>query len=113
MSRVWTRYATCRQGIERSEDVVALIMMVMAASISGYALFAYLKRSKMLKDQVEEVSVAAPPQPCRRRSCLPCAYRTSASDITPPDQAHRCLSLHEITNKESVCVIPPDCAARL
>ena len=80
--------------------MVALIMMVMAASISGYALFVYLKRSKMLKDQVEEVSVAAAPaQPCRRWSCLPCAYRTSASDLTSPDYARRCLSLHEITEE--------------
>lgn len=49
------------QGIERSEDVVALIMMVMAAAISAYALYVYLQRSKMLKEQVEEVPPTHPP----------------------------------------------------
>mmetsp|Transcript_6084 Transcript_6084/g.17418 ORF Transcript_6084/g.17418 Transcript_6084/m.17418 type:complete len:754 (-) Transcript_6084:271-2532(-) len=47
-------HAAEKKGIERSEDVVALIMMVMAAAISAYALYVYLQRSKMLKEQVEE-----------------------------------------------------------
>lgn len=51
------------QGIERSEDVVALIMMVMAAAISAYALYVYLQRSRMLKESVEEV---IPPPPTHK-----------------------------------------------
>jgi hypothetical protein len=36
------------QGIARSTDVVAAIMLLMAAAIAGYAIFLYLQRSKKL-----------------------------------------------------------------
>lgn len=43
------------QGLARSTDVVAAILLLMAAAIAGYALFLYLQRSKKLELIGDEV----------------------------------------------------------
>ena len=43
------------QGLARSTDVVAAIMLLMAAAIAGYAIFLYLQRSQKLELIGDEV----------------------------------------------------------
>lgn len=47
------------QGLARSTDVVAAIMLLMAAAIAGYAIFLYLQRAQKLELIGDEVSRSA------------------------------------------------------
>lgn len=48
------KHAATKKGIDRSEDAIAMIMMVMAAAIVSYALRIYLQRSKMLTQEAND-----------------------------------------------------------
>jgi NADH:ubiquinone oxidoreductase subunit 5 (subunit L)/multisubunit Na+/H+ antiporter MnhA subunit len=49
-----TKDAPSTKGLARSTDVVAMIMLVMAAAIAGYALLLYLQRERQLQHHTDE-----------------------------------------------------------